>query len=111
MYPLEKYQYFTDGKSKVYAVSSYAGRTIRGMASLNPEDTFDLEKGKKLAALRCAVKIADKRIKRADSKLYAAEVMAAQAENHLEDMQAYFKNALLEKFEIESAMEALLKEM
>ena len=49
MYPLEKYKYYQAG-NKVIAVSTFAGRTVRGVAKCNPKDNFDLEKGKMLPA-------------------------------------------------------------
>ena len=58
-----KYKYFTNGENMVVAVSSYKGRTIRGVAKCSEEDEFDLETGKKLAAARCAMKIAKARVK------------------------------------------------
>ena len=58
-----KYRYYTNGENIVVAVASYAGRTIRGVAKCSDQDEFDLETGKKLAAARCAVKIARERVK------------------------------------------------
>ena len=64
-FPLEKYRYYQfknkNGGITVVAVSSYAGRKVKGYAKCNPEDEFDLEKGKKLAAARCNLKVAEKR--------------------------------------------------
>ena len=54
--------------TKVIALSTYAGRTVRGIAKCHPNDTFDEEYGKKLAAARCNAKIAEKRYARALSK-------------------------------------------
>jgi hypothetical protein len=67
MYPLEKYKYYQAG-NKVIAVSTFAGRTVRGVAKCNPKDNFDLEKGKMLAALRCNEKVAKRRFARAQKK-------------------------------------------
>lgn len=58
-----KYKYFTNGENVVVAVASYKGRTIRGVAKCSEQDEFDLETGKKLAAARCAMKIAKERVK------------------------------------------------
>ena len=58
-----KYRYYTNGKNVVVAVASYAGRTVRGVAKCSDQDEFNLETGKKLAAARCAMKIAKKRVK------------------------------------------------
>lgn len=58
-----KYRYYTNGKNVVVAVASYAGRTVRGVAKCSDQDEFNLETGKKLAAARCAMKIARERVK------------------------------------------------
>ena len=57
-----RYKYYTNNKDVVVAVSSYAGKTVRGVAKCDPRDTFDIEKGKELAAARCNEKIAEKKI-------------------------------------------------
>ena len=62
---MTKYSFYTDGKTKVIAVSTYAGKVIRGVAKCDVNDTFSLEDGKKLAAARCNEKIAKKRLARA----------------------------------------------
>ena len=54
--------------NKVIALSSYAGRTVRGVAKCHPGDTFDVEVGKALAAARCNEKVAAKRYARAQKK-------------------------------------------
>ena len=63
-YPLEKYHYYTyrraDGAMVVKAVSTYAGQNIFGKAVCHPNDKFDLEKGKELAAARCNEKVAER---------------------------------------------------
>ena len=65
---MTKYNFYTDGKTKVVAVSTYAGKVVRGVAKCDVNDTFSLEKGKKLAAARCNEKIAKKRLTRAENK-------------------------------------------
>ena len=54
--------------TKVIALSSFAGRTVRGVAKCHPGDSFDEEFGKRLAAARCNKKIAEKRYARAQSE-------------------------------------------
>ena len=76
-----KYKYFTNGENMVVAVSSYKGRTIRGVAKCSEEDEFDLETGKKLAAARCAMKIAKKRVKYAKiQREHWLKMMSIQAD-------------------------------
>lgn len=64
------YKFYVDEKNrKVIAVSTYAGRYVKGVAVAHPGDTFDLELGKKIAAARCNMKVAKKRLARANQKL------------------------------------------
>ena len=65
---MTKYSFYTDGKTKVVAVSTYAGKVVRGVAKCDVNDTFSLEKGMELAAARCNEKIAKKRFTRAENK-------------------------------------------
>ena len=67
---MTKYSFYTDGKTKVVAVSTYAGKAVRGVAKCDVNDTFSLEKGMELAAARCNEKIAKKRFARAQN-MYA----------------------------------------
>ena len=74
-FPLERYKFYI-AKNKVIAVSTYAGKTVRGVAVCADSDTFDIEKGKRLAAARCNVKIAEKRLKNAEEEsLYFEQLM------------------------------------
>ena len=61
---IPKYSYFTNNKDVVVAVTTYHQKKVRGIAKCNPEDVFDLEKGKKLAKARCDAKVADLKVKR-----------------------------------------------
>ena len=79
--------------NKVIAVSSFAGQTVRGVAKCNPADEFDPDKGAALAAARCGVKIAEKRVKRAYSKVDEAKQAVCDALNHLSDMMKYEADA------------------
>lgn len=110
MYPFEKYRYYTNGR-KVIAVSSYAGKTVRGVAKCASEDEFDLEKGKQLAALRCALKIARKRHERASRKVWEAREAFIKAEEYLDRMEDYADDAYDEVDEIEDAIYDLLEDM
>lgn len=87
------YRYFTDGKTIVVALSSYAGRPVKGVAKCGPDDTFDLEKGKALAAARCNFKIAYKRKERATTKYYASVAEFQNAQKKLDDVCDYLKNS------------------
>lgn len=80
------YKYVTrevNGNKQVIAISSYAGKTVKGVATCSPEDKFSQTYGEKLATARCGVKIATKRYKRATEK-------AKEAERQFEMAKAYF---------------------
>ena len=78
---------------RIVAVSSFAGKPVKGYADLHPKDEFDLEYGKALAAARCAEKIAAKRCKRAYNKVDEATAQFNAAMNHLQKMMQYEADA------------------
>ena len=94
--------------NKVIAVSSFAGQTVRGVAKCNPADEFDAEKGAALAVARCGAKIAEKRVKRAYTKVDEAKAQLDAAIAHLSDMMKYQSDAEtnynLAQFELESTL-------
>lgn len=91
-FPLEKYRYYTDG-NRVIAVSTYAGKTVRGVAVCHPDDTFDLELGKRIAAAKCNEKVAEKRLARAADKAIQAGLDVAMAQKHQAEMAEYYNDA------------------
>lgn len=93
-YPLEKYHFYVHG-NRVIAVSTYAGRTVRGVAVCSTEDSFDLQRGKELAAARCNQKIAEKRVARAHKRLNEATQDVAAAMRHRDKMDTYYEDAIV----------------
>ena len=81
-YSLDRYNYYTT-QNKVIAVSTYVGRTVKGIAKCDPRDTFSIDSGKKIAAARCNEKVATKRAGRAYKKIVSAK-------NELEKNIAYY---------------------
>lgn len=104
MYPIDKYKFYiarrVDGSPyKVIAVSSFAGKPVRGIAVCDKKDSFDLDTGMQLAAARCNYKIAQKRLARADSRVNEAVSGVIAAKYQLEKMWNYQEdsaNALVE---------------
>ena len=92
-YPFSK-QKFYFGNGKVIAVSTYAGRIVKGVAKCDPSDNFDIEKGKQLAAARCNAKVAAKRVKRAQSELEKAISEFSKASSRVGTMNDYLTDAL-----------------
>ena len=97
-----------ESPDKVIAVSSFAGQTVRGVAKCHPGDEFDSEKGAMLAAARCGVKIAEKRVKRAYNKVDEAKKAVDAAVFHLSDMMKYEADAEailnVAQFELEATL-------
>lgn len=101
-----KYRHFVVN-NMVVAVSSFAGKKVRGVAKCNPNDTFDIEKGKALAEARCAEKIAKKRLKRAyertdaaKAELYAATKRYADAFEYEAAAEQAYNKACAEVLEV-----------
>ena len=78
---------------RIAAVSSFAGKSVKGYADCHPADEFDIEYGKALAAARCAEKIAAKRCKRAYNKVDEATAQVNAAMAHLQKMMKYEADA------------------
>lgn len=114
-YSLDKYKYFTyfdkSGKKTVSAVSTYAGRTVKGYAKCDPRDDFNEENGRKLAAARCNAKVADKRLKRAEKKMGEALRQLDAAEAYYKRMRTYFNDASQEAAFAANEVVCLEKEM
>lgn len=112
-FSLDKYKYafFKDesGKDTVCARSTYAGKTVKGYAKCDPRDEFDIEKGKKLAAARCNLKIAEKRKMRAGNKYIQASVEADQAAEYFDRMKQYFMDADDQVDEARAELEKLIE--
>lgn len=85
MYTDYNYRYVVT-PTKVIALSTYAGKTVRGVAKCHPNDEFNEEYGKQLAAARCNRKIAAKRYNRAFRKY---KFMC----NVLKEVEAEFKKS------------------
>ena len=79
--------------AKVIAISSYAGKAVRGVAKCHPNDNFDVEYGKSLAAARCNEKICKKRMKRATQKLAEATESLNAALVYYDKMKHYYMDS------------------
>ena len=104
-----RYRKYSDGKGKIVIVSTYAGKTVRGVAKCNPNDNFEEAAGVELATLRCDAKVADKRVKRARAKYDEAAMAFNTANTAFEKAIAYLSNAEREKVEADKKMSDYLK--
>lgn len=107
---MDKYRFYTS-KNKVVAVSTYAGRPVRGIAKCDPDDVFSLEDGKKLAAARCNDRVAEKRLKRAQKKLAESTDALIMAQRQYEKMQKYVEDAQVSCAESAEYVEDLLNKL
>lgn len=98
-FPIEKYKFFRDGNT-IIAVTTYAGKTVKARAKCDPRDEFNEEEGKRIAAERCALKVAKKRVQLAMKKYKLAARARKEAEAHECKMYTYFMDSL-------AALEAL----
>ena len=114
-YSLSKYKFFNykdiNGKDTIAAMSTYAGKTVKGYAKCNPCDTMDIEKGKTLAAARCNEKIAMKRVKRAEKKFAEAQQNLINAKRFYADMERYYLDANSQLVEAQKNIDFLTSEM
>lgn len=95
-------------KKKVVAYSTYAGQSVRGVAKCAPDDEFDVEFGKKLAAARCDVKVARKRLKWALERRDVAWDNFIKAEDWLMKEEDYVDDANSALTEAEVELEAMM---
>lgn len=101
---MSKYNFEKEG-NKIIAVSSYAGRPVKGYAKCHPDDKFDEASGRALAKARCNQKVAYKRNKRAFRKLKEAREALAMAQQKYNKMCAYVADST---FALEIANDELL---
>lgn len=106
-----RYKYYTDNKTVVVAISTYAGKPVRGVAKCSAEDEFDFQKGATLAKLRCDLKIADKRVNRAAKKLEEAKKAYLRANKLVDDTHDYLTDAQFEYARVYDNLKDIINEM
>ena len=108
----KNYRFYVTSDKAVIAVSTYAGKIVRGVAKCAPSDTFSLEDGKALAAARCNLKISEKRRNRAARKLIEARAALDDAMRHVEKMKHYFEDSCVAlddaNFEVRAILDKLV---
>lgn len=109
-YPIDKYHFYYGG-NKIIATSTYAGKTVRGVAKCDPRDKFNKEIGKELAVTRCNLKIAKKRYAAADKKTDKYSKEFTDAKRRYLDSIDYFTNASKALDEAEKKYLELVKKL
>ena len=115
-YPIDKYQIIKHQHedylgTEIIARSTYAGETVKGKAICHLNDTYNEEKGVKLAVARCAEKIARKRKARAARLLKKANDQLAMAQKYVADMTNYHTDACAEVEEAQAELADILAKM
>lgn len=83
------YKVYTDGKEMTVAVAKFAGKEVKAVVRTRGGDVYDAEKGAEIAKAKCALKIAEKRVKNADAQVLAAQAAFAAAKAVLQDKLEY----------------------
>ncbi len=96
MFPISKYKFYVTSDNKTIAVTTYAGKTVKGVAKLDPRDGYNRGVGESIAAARCAVKVAKKRHKRAMKQAAKAAEEFNKAFKYFEKMKQYESDAAAE---------------
>lgn len=114
-FAFDKYKFYSflgkDDKKTVAAVSTYAGKTVKGYAKCDPRDEFDETAGKQLAAARCNAKVAAKRKARAERKVEEAIDLVVSAQEHLHKMNRYLTDSAVELDEANKYVTSLEERM
>ena len=93
-YPIEKYKYYHSKRTnEVIAVSTYAGKVVKGKAKCNSTDEFDFETGKKLAAARLSARVSRLRKQNAHRLGQKALHQLIEAQRYFNKMERYFWDA------------------
>jgi coenzyme F420-reducing hydrogenase delta subunit len=104
------YKIHTDNERVVVALSTYAGKTVKGVAKCSPEDKFDFDTGKNIAEARCNVIVAVKRLARAKRKVHEAYLAKKEADKFYEEMKAYLERSGQELTEANCKLDFILDE-
>lgn len=98
---------YSFSENKVYCMTFYAGKTVKGVAKRDPEDEFDLEIGKKLARARCEYKLRQKQLKRKMQRSQIAEAELMTAQNRARNAKIHEAEAVEQLKEAERVLREL----
>lgn len=115
-YPVSKYQIIKHQHKdylgvEIIARSTYAGQDVKGKAICRLNDTYNEEKGIKLAVARCSEKIARKRKARATRLLKFSKEQLAEAQRYVDKMTHYYEDACAEADEATAEVADILAKM
>lgn len=94
----------------VIAITTYAGKTVKGYAKCHVDDTFDPAFGEQLAMARCNKKVAKRRAARANKKFKEAMDTLARAQAYANKMAAYMSDSNKAVVDADEELNRLLKQ-
>ncbi len=97
-------------KNVVSAISSFAGKAVKGSAKCDPQDGFDKNYGERLAAARCDTKVAKRRVAHAKVKLEEAYRELERASKRVNKMEEYLADAYDMEYNCKETERAILAE-
>ena len=100
-----------DGVKEIIALSTYAGKKVKGKAVCDPSDEYNEVVGKELAKLRCAVKVDAKRVKRAIEERNELLKLQEKVEKLIQKNKAYLVDSLKNEVEDNARLNDLLDEL
>ena len=98
-------------KNMVIAISSFAGKAVKGVAKCNPEDGYVKELGELIAKARCDIKVAKRRTKHAEKKLIEAKKELAKARARVAKMESYVTDSYTMEMDAKNAYDKLMEHM
>ena len=90
---MARYHFYFTPNNETICISTYAKKTVKGVAKCSQNDKFDATIGKRLAMLRCDKKIAKKRMNRAIEKLNYYTTALSWARREYDKALAYAQDA------------------
>ena len=111
------YRVYTPEDSKsdhpgcIIAEANFAKKCVKGIAKCHPLDTMNSEDGIKLAILRCAQAIANKRVKWASKLQRKRMTEVMEAKRCFDKSTSYYLSAFSEERKIKSELNELLKKL
>lgn len=100
-----------DGVKETVAVSTYAGKKVKGKAVCDPTDEYNEAIGKELAKLRCAVKVDAKRVRRAIDERQELLKLQEKVEALIQKNKRYLVDSLKREEEDGARLNDLLDEL
>lgn len=103
-------RFYFDNQNNTYAIKTYRGKTIKGVAKLSHGDTYNPLFGMQLAGLRCEQKWVDRKLTDVTTALINATYEFEAARRKLDKISEKADDLYAQKMDIEIELNELLKE-